>query len=117
MTIKYSTPQRYFDALHEESESAKIKYPLYVGDFFPYADNEDSYWTGYFTSKPKIKWESRHTDGALRAAETSYALARIEAQKLDKQHDWEGEFFKLQQGRRVRNGECSLPAAWSNTSG
>jgi hypothetical protein len=33
--------RQYFDAVF----AAKKDFPLYKGDFFPYADNSDSYWT------------------------------------------------------------------------
>lgn len=51
MTIKYSTVSEYFDAVREYAESTpEFKFAVYHGDFFPYADNEDSYWTVTFTS-------------------------------------------------------------------
>jgi hypothetical protein len=46
MRIQYSTLSKYFAALGDQlSERSDIKYAVYYGDFFPYADNEDSYWT------------------------------------------------------------------------
>jgi len=49
--VLYSTPSTYVDAIKE----AKVQWPVYSGDLFPYADNKDSYWTGYFTSRPNAK--------------------------------------------------------------
>jgi DNA-directed RNA polymerase subunit L len=44
--VKYSTLSTYFDALGEYlSTHNDVKFAMYHGDFFPYADNEDSYWT------------------------------------------------------------------------
>jgi hypothetical protein len=100
LNIFYSTPERYFRDLHAEAEAKAQKFPLYVGDFFPYADNEDSYWTGYYTTRPKIKSESRRTDGVLASAEVSFALARTLAQKTETSHDWAKDFKGLLQGRR-----------------
>jgi len=77
VTVLYSTPGKYFKALNDATIQDKVEFPLYVGDFFPYADNEDSYWTGYYTTRPTVKSESRRTDTILRSAEASYALARV----------------------------------------
>jgi len=41
VNIQYSTLSRYFDALNK----AQAEFPSFFGDFFPYADNGDSYWT------------------------------------------------------------------------
>ena len=43
--IKYSTLSDYFDALQDRALSYDVKFPVFYEDFFPYADNEDSYWT------------------------------------------------------------------------
>ena len=44
--IQYSTLSRYFAAVKEEAERLKINFPVYTDtDFFPYADNDQSYWT------------------------------------------------------------------------
>jgi hypothetical protein len=45
-------------------------------DFFPYADNGNSWWTGYYTSRPQLKQAIRRTMATLRAAESVMALAR-----------------------------------------
>ncbi|WVZ05250.1 hypothetical protein V8G54_018596 [Vigna mungo] len=47
----YSTPSIYTDAKYAANEY----WPLKVGDFFPYADHPNAYWTGYFTSRPGLK--------------------------------------------------------------
>ena len=46
-TISYSTASEYFDHVHR----TKVAFPLYDSDFFPYADNGESYWTGYYTTR------------------------------------------------------------------
>lgn len=44
--MKYSTLSTYFDDLKDYiNKNTGIQFPVYHGDFFPYADNEDSYWT------------------------------------------------------------------------
>jgi len=49
--VRYSTLADYFENLAEQD----IEWPVYEKDFFPYADNGDSYWTGYFTSHSQLK--------------------------------------------------------------
>lgn len=52
ITLRYSTLSEYFDAMRASLTRAL---PVFAGDFFPYADNSRSYWTGYFTSRPGLK--------------------------------------------------------------
>ncbi|KAM7276233.1 hypothetical protein ACFE04_018099 [Oxalis oulophora] len=47
----YSTPSIYTDAKYAANEA----WPLKTDDFFPYADDVNAYWTGYFTSRPSLK--------------------------------------------------------------
>lgn len=48
----YSTPSTYFKVIKE----VQSKWPIYENqDFFPYAENPYSYWTGYFSSRPYLK--------------------------------------------------------------
>ena len=51
MTLLYSTPSEYLDAVIAED----ITWPTRYDDMFPYADMPDDYWTGYFTSRPNSK--------------------------------------------------------------
>ncbi|KAJ4728880.1 Alpha-mannosidase [Melia azedarach] len=61
----YSTPSIYTDAKHAANEL----WPLKTDDFFPYADRENAYWTGYFTSRPALK-------GYVRTLSAYYLAAR-----------------------------------------
>ncbi|PIA57352.1 hypothetical protein AQUCO_00600230v1, partial [Aquilegia coerulea] len=47
----YSTPSIYTDAKNLADEA----WPLKTDDYFPYADNTNAYWTGFFTSRPALK--------------------------------------------------------------
>jgi hypothetical protein len=55
ITLLYSTPGEYIDALY----AANISWPTRYDDMFPYADRPEDYWTGYFTSRPGAKWQVR----------------------------------------------------------
>ncbi|KAJ8771037.1 hypothetical protein K2173_023362 [Erythroxylum novogranatense] len=60
----YSTPSIYTDAKH----AANDPWPLKTDDFFPYADGPNSYWTGFFTSRPGFKRYVRQLSGYYLAA-------------------------------------------------
>ncbi|KAF5753052.1 hypothetical protein HS088_TW01G00970 [Tripterygium wilfordii] len=55
----YSTPSIYTDAKNAANES----WPLKTDDYFPYADRENAYWTGFFTSRPAFKQYIRLLSG------------------------------------------------------
>lgn len=61
----YSTPSIYTDAKNAANET----WPLKTDDFFPYADKANTYWTGYFTSRPTFK-------GYVRSMSSYYLAAR-----------------------------------------
>ncbi|EXB62836.1 Lysosomal alpha-mannosidase [Morus notabilis] len=60
----YSTPSIYTDAKYATNQS----WPIKTDDFFPYADRENAYWTGYFTSRPALKRYIRVLSGYYMAA-------------------------------------------------
>ena len=52
MKMIYSTPSQYFDSVLKSG----VKFEKFSNcDFFPYADNEHCYWTGYFSSRANLK--------------------------------------------------------------
>ena len=46
--IFYSTPSIYVKAVHEAQDRLGLVWSLKTDDFFPYADNPWSYWTGSY---------------------------------------------------------------------
>jgi hypothetical protein len=72
----YSTPDEYVKAIHASNHPA---FSVKTDDFFPYADNPYSYWTGYFTSRVALKGYVRETNGRLQTARLINTLMRLNA--------------------------------------
>ena len=69
--LMYSTPGCYLKSLNE----LKQKWPTKSDDFFPYADAFNTYWTGYFTSRPSLKYQTRVASNILQAAKQLQVLS------------------------------------------
>ena len=63
MKFKMSTPGEYIEALKKEN----IVWPVRYGDAFPYADGENDYWTGYFSSRPGAKKQVKDASALMNA--------------------------------------------------
>jgi hypothetical protein len=67
----YSTPDMYTAA---KLAYTNVTWPVKTDDFFPYSDDWDGYWTGYFTSRPSLKKNVRSSSGYLQASKQLEAL-------------------------------------------
>uniref|UniRef100_A0A1L8DR70 Alpha-mannosidase n=1 Tax=Nyssomyia neivai TaxID=330878 RepID=A0A1L8DR70_9DIPT len=68
---KFATLTDYFESVAQEKDFGQ--FPSLSGDFFTYADKDDNYWSGYFTSRPFHKRLDRVLMNFLRSAEMLHA--------------------------------------------
>lgn len=97
---QFGTLSDFFEALNKfdtvDQKSSKPLFPVLSGDFFTYADRDDHYWSGYFTSRPFYKRLERVMETNLRASEILYSLAIAECKKANKMKIFPlAEHFKL----------------------
>ncbi|XP_061512042.1 lysosomal alpha-mannosidase [Anopheles gambiae] len=71
VNVFYSTPSCYLKALHDVG----ITWPTKSDDFFPYASDPHSFWTGYYTSRPTSKRFERVGNHFLQVCKQLTALA------------------------------------------
>lgn len=77
--LKYSTPSMYVDAVAAQN----ISWPTRYDDLFPYADNDESWWTGYFSSKANDKKFFRDGGHILNSSNKLFALAALDIDTSD----------------------------------
>lgn len=70
--FRYSTFGEYINIVHKNNTETK-KWPLFKGDFFPYADKITAYWGGYYTSRPFKKGLIRDAYNVLRSSELLFS--------------------------------------------
>ncbi|XP_039500014.1 lysosomal alpha-mannosidase [Drosophila santomea] len=71
--IIYSTPTCYLNSVHKSVQS----YPNKTLDFFPYGSDTNSFWTGYYTSRPTQKRFERDGNHILQVAKQLSAFAEL----------------------------------------
>ncbi|XP_045199529.2 alpha-mannosidase 2-like [Mercenaria mercenaria] len=79
MTIKFGTLTEYFTQVRKEerkmaetsnkNRNNALTFPTISGDFFPYTERNQEFWTGYFTTRPLNKRFSREIESLTRAAD------------------------------------------------
>lgn len=79
VTLIYSTPGIYLDAIKAQN----LSYPVKTDDMFPYADRDNEYWTGYFTSRANSKGQARDGSANLHAANKLLAMKVLDQAASD----------------------------------
>ncbi|XP_039498257.1 lysosomal alpha-mannosidase [Drosophila santomea] len=82
--IFYSTPSCYLNSLHQSLES----WPNKTQDFFPYAHEKNSFWTGFFTSRPTQKRFERDGNHMLQVAKQLSVLANLTTEQHNEDLDY-----------------------------
>ncbi|XP_071748128.1 alpha-mannosidase 2 isoform X2 [Lepeophtheirus salmonis] len=79
--IRFGTLKDYFTAVKERMSD----FHTLSGDFFVYSDvfseGRPAYWSGYFTTRPRLKRLARKIESNLRSAEIIFTLAYNSARK------------------------------------
>ncbi|XP_037710586.1 lysosomal alpha-mannosidase [Drosophila subpulchrella] len=81
--IFYSTPSCYLNSLHQSMQS----WPNKSQDFFPYAHEKNSFWTGFFTSRPTQKRFERDGNHMLQVVKQLSVLANLKSEQHNKYLD------------------------------
>jgi hypothetical protein len=81
----YSTPSLYVQAKNKEP----VQWTVKTDDFFPYSDGSNSYWTGYFTSRPALKRYIRDSSAFLQTVRQFEVLSG--ANGSASQHYWQSQ--------------------------
>lgn len=110
MKIKFGTIRDYFKSIENhiyppfpaiDGFHQSAVFPVVSGDFFPYSDKNNDYWTGFFSNRPWLKKFVRVTESLLHAAETFSVLAH---KKGSSQNDvFRDVFSRLMSARRETN--------------
>lgn len=107
INLFYSTPSCYLKSLHD----ANIKWPTKSDDFFPYASDPHSFWTGYFTSRPTIKRFERIGNHFLQVCKQLTALTpRPDAAATDNLNELREAMGVMQHHDAVTGTEKQLVA-------
>uniref|UniRef100_A0A095AYR0 Lysosomal alpha-mannosidase n=1 Tax=Schistosoma haematobium TaxID=6185 RepID=A0A095AYR0_SCHHA len=88
VNLLYSTPACYTKAVNEEfNRIGTIN--RRGGDFFPYASGPHSYWKGYYTSRPALKYYVRQASNLLSMCEQVH----LHVDRLSQMNDYQKQII------------------------
>ncbi|GMT33075.1 hypothetical protein PFISCL1PPCAC_24372, partial [Pristionchus fissidentatus] len=88
--ISFGTFSDYFNAMEGWYAKENVQPPAITGDFFPYMCALGDYWTGYYTTRPFYKKQSRQAHHLIRTADLLSAEVGLT-----------GAYEKLTKARRI----------------
>ncbi|XP_078285445.1 lysosomal alpha-mannosidase [Rhinoraja longicauda] len=77
VNVFYSTPSCYLHELNKANLSWSVK----TDDFLPYADGPHQFWTGFYTSRPALKFYERMSNNFLQICNQLEVLASDQARQ------------------------------------
>ncbi|XP_003373762.1 glycosyl hydrolases family 38 N- domain protein [Trichinella spiralis] len=100
--VQFGTLEDYYRALFKRADVGGETFPTLSGDFFTYADRNEDYWSGYYTSRPLYKRMERILASFLRGAEIMFNLAvsDVRSKALERQFPSQRLFNNLVIARR-----------------
>uniref|UniRef100_UPI00358E0F9A alpha-mannosidase 2x n=2 Tax=Myxine glutinosa TaxID=7769 RepID=UPI00358E0F9A len=105
--VQFGTLSQYFAAMTKVAgwgdgpTPRSGHFPVVSGDFFTYADRDDHYWSGFYTSRPFFKYLDRVLETRLRSAEILFGLTLAHASHMGFSFELAKEdFSRLVQARQ-----------------
>jgi len=92
--VRFGTLADYFRLVTQNNQETNKKIETLSGDFFTYADINQKYWSGYYTSRPFYKRLDRLVESYLRSAEIIFSMANLLQEQSKTQFNNANELYK-----------------------